>query len=104
LERERLFLGFFLLRIAFFTNLLGLDGFLAAFVIAFLVRLLGFVAAAFGMSGNAHPRQRARENSQQFDGLHFSVFLSIDWCLARLHDSLANLAAPLRFNRQYLRD
>jgi hypothetical protein len=93
------FLGLFLLGFDFaaalFTNFLGLGRFHAAFVIAFLAGLLGLFAATsrgIGLARNAHPREGAGENCQQFNGLHF-FGLSINWCLARLHNPLANRAA-----------
>ena len=48
----------------------------------FLAGFLGFFAAAFRLSGNAHPSQGASENGQQFDGLHIGPIDSV--CLARL--------------------
>jgi hypothetical protein len=70
-EKRELLLVFFL-RIALFAGLLGLGGFLAALVLAFLASFLGFFAAA--LSVNAHrggeEREGAGNHREQFDALH----------------------------------
>jgi hypothetical protein len=70
-RKQKLLLVFFLRRIALFANLLGFGRFLAALVFAFFAGLFGLFAAGFGIGGNTHPRESARENCQQLNGLHF---------------------------------
>src|ERR1043165_6370903 len=76
-ERERKLLLVFFLRIAFFANLLGLGGFLAALVLAFLASLLGLVAAALGAGaqGSSEKREGAGNHREQFNALHIGPMI-----------------------------
>jgi hypothetical protein len=71
--RSELLLLAFFLRIALLANLLGLGGFNAALVGAFLASLLCVIAAArLEIGGTDSQRESAQGQCQQLDALHFS--------------------------------